>query len=175
MERFTNLQATLWEVQEWLLERLDDGVVCPCCKQYAQVYKRRLNAAMAYVLVLIEKWHADQDLPVGKTEWLHVPSHIAKEAAANPGRAAAVRGDWAKLKHWDLIEEQPSQRGDGSRRVGYYRITQRGIDFVRGVISVQAYIWIYNEVRLERTVTERITIREAMGVKFNYQDLMAGR
>ncbi len=175
MERFTNPAASLGQAKEWLAEHLETGATCPCCLQYAQVYKRRLNAAMAFVLVLIEQWHEAQGLPVGQTEWLHVPSHIVKEAAGNPGRAAAVRGDWAKLKHWELIEEQPSQRGDGSRRVGFYRITQRGIDFVRGTISVQSYIWIYNEARLDRLVTERVTIREAMGIKFNYSELMGGR
>lgn len=173
--RFADLTKSVWEAREWILENADDGVICPCCNQHAQVYKRRLNAAMAYVLTLIEEWHYDQGVAVGQGEWLHVPSYIAQKAASNPSRAAAVRGDWAKLKHWELIEEQPTQRGDGSRRVGYYRITQRGIDFVRGVISVQAYIWIYNEARLDRTVTERVTIREAMGIKFNYADLMAGR
>ena len=162
--------VTLEVAKQWLRDRYEAGAHCPLCHQFAKLYKRKLNAAMAYVLVLIYRWHKTK--PEGHLEWLHVPSHIAKEGAGNARRAAAVRGDWAKLKHWGLIQEQPGRRSDESKRMGYYRITDRGIAFVNGQITVQSHIWIYNETMLDLPVFEKVSIRDTLGLKFNYADLM---
>jgi hypothetical protein len=45
---------TLAEAQDWLRERLPDGAKCPCCTQFAKVYRRKINSAMAWQL--IEAW-----------------------------------------------------------------------------------------------------------------------
>ncbi len=167
-----NPHPTLEQAKAWLRSHFETGAQCPLCTQYVKLYKRKLNASMAYVLVLIYRWHRAQ--PEGHKEWLHVPSHIAKEGGDNARQTAAIRGDWAKLKHWGLIEEYPAKREDGSKRIGYYRITPQGIAFVRGQSSVQAYIWIYNETVLQRPVLERVSIRDTLDKKFHYADLMAG-
>ena len=73
---------------------------------------------------------ASGSVSVDAAEWLHVPSYIAEMVADHPRRAAAVRGDWAKLKFWGLIEEKPDVRDDGSPRVGYWRMTPLGRQFV---------------------------------------------
>lgn len=172
-EKFDIENATLEQAKAWLRARFNDGADCPCCHQHVKLYKRPLNAAMAYVLFLVYRWHTGKTaggLP--NPEWLHVPGHIAKEVAGNPRRAAAVRGDWAKLTHWGLLEAQASKRDDGSKRTGYYRITERGIAFVRGMCTVQSYIYIYNETMLDRPIMERTSFRECLGLKFNYDDLM---
>ena len=33
---------TLTEAKQWLKERLDEGTRCPCCNQYAKIYKRKI-------------------------------------------------------------------------------------------------------------------------------------
>lgn len=172
--RFTNSDASLADVKAWIQERLEQGVWCPACHQHAKIYKRRLNAAVCYVLNLLYKAHkASGVLDPARAEFVHVPSLITEKSADNPRRAAAVRGDAAKLKHWGLIEEQPGKRGDGSKRVGYYRITPRGIAFVQGQITVPSYVWIYNETVIDRAVTERTSFEEALSKKFNYAELMS--
>lgn len=184
MERFKYEDATLDEIRTWLKNHIDKGAECPGCNQLVKLYKRRLNKSMAAVLILIYRWDrdrtkalenrtatADQLIP-----FVHVPSLIAELGGQNPRQAAALRGDFAKLKHWGMLEGMPVKRGDGSKRSGYHQITELGRQFVRGEITAPAYVWIYNEaVITTRPVLEMITIREALKTTFNYQDLIDGR
>lgn len=170
--KFDMPDASLEQAKTWLRDRFEKGAHCPLCNQHVKLYKRNLNAAMTYVLVLIYRWHMAQ--PADSREWLHVPSHISEVVVDNARRAAAIRGDWAKLRHWDMIDKQPGRRPDKSKRVGCYRITPRGIAFVRGEIAVQSHVWLYNEVMLNRPVLERVRIKDTLGIKFSYSDLMAG-
>jgi hypothetical protein len=156
--------TTLLEAQQWLQRGLDDGVECPCCTQLAKVYKRKLNSAMAFVLILIDRRDGG--------EWIHVPSYINAQVK-NPAVAAAIRGDWAKLTHWDLIEELVGERPDGSTRVGYYKITKNGRLFARNKLRVPRHIWLYDGCVIERQDSETVSITEALGDKFNYSELMA--
>jgi hypothetical protein len=134
-----------------------------------KVYKRKLNCSMAYVLILLYRY----DQQNGDT-WVHVPSYLAKMCEGNPRRAAAVRGDWAKLKHWDLIDEREGKRDDGSKRAGYYRITEHGRAFVYADRKVPPHIYLYNQQVIDKPipVSQWITIRDALGTKFNYAELM---
>lgn len=162
-------RTTLNAARAWLAARLDDGAQCPCCGQLSKVYKRKLNSAMAYVLILIERAHR-----VDNDAWIHVPSHINAKVK-NPAVAAAIRGDWAKLTHWGLIEELLGQRPDGSTRVGYYRITSDGRRFVRGKSRVSRHIWLYDGRTLHREDDETVSIFEALEDKFDYSELMRGK
>jgi hypothetical protein len=162
--------ASLSEAKRWLRDRYEKGAACPCCNQHTKLYKRPLNKSMAYVLTLIAKFYDDAE---HSGEWLHVPSYIAEVVADNPRRAAAVRGDWAKLKLWGLIEEKPGTRSDGSPRVGYYRLTTLGRRFVDREVKVASHVYIYNGKPMPRTVEEMVSIDDALGKDFNYGDIMA--
>jgi len=184
MERFRYEDGSLEEIRSWLKAHIDKGAECPCCNQVVKLYKRRLNKSMAAVLALIYRWERNRQkaLEAGTATaeqlipFVHVPSLIAELGAQNPRQAAALRGDFAKLKHWGLLEQMPAKRDDGSKRTGYWKITERGTQFMRGQIKVEAYVWIYNEaVITTRPVLELVTIREALKTTFNYQDLMDGR
>lgn len=172
--------VTIAEGREWLAERFDEGVTCPCCDQLVKRYKRKLNSSMAYVLILLYQW--ERNPPAGDYiqagAYVHVPSYLVWATRRNPAMAAASRGDWAKLVHWDLIETMPGQkREDGSNRAGYYKITAKGCNFVRGVEKVPAHIYLYNQ-EVQATPDDAsvplVTIREALAEKFNYDELMGG-
>ncbi len=169
--------ASLEEAKVWLREQFEKkGARCPCCQQFVKLYKRRLNASMAYVLILLYRYDQRHGGARNGTQdpWVHVPSYLVEASSANIRRAAAIRGDWAKLKYWGLIEELDTKREDGSKRAGYYRITERGKGFVLGNFKVPPYIFLYNEKVLDRPVAadEWITIGEALGKKFDYTELM---
>lgn len=160
-------RTTLAMAKAWLRAQVNDGAHCPCCTQFAKVYKRKLNSSMAYVLVLVDRYPG--------SDWLHVPSYINSQVS-HAGVAAAVRGDWAKLTHWGLLEEQPNQeRADGSSRVGYYKITERGRLFVQCQLRVDRHIWLYDGRPLSRPGGPTVSIIEALGDRFNYAELMAAR
>lgn len=161
--------TTLEDAKKWLRARFGKGAACPCCNQFVRCYRRPMNKSMAYVLLLME-CHFRSD-PV--EEWLHVPSFIAEMVADHPRRAAAVRGDWAKLKLWGLIEEKPETRADGSPRAGYWKLTPLGRQFARRQVKVPSHVFIYNGEALQRAVEEQITIDDALGTEFSYDELMS--
>ena len=39
----TLFEMTLDEAKAWLRDQVDDGAHCPCCGQFAKVYKRRIH------------------------------------------------------------------------------------------------------------------------------------
>lgn len=167
-EFFSAQGASLEDAKKWLRARFGKGATCPCCNQFVKLYKRSLNKSSAYVLLLMSCYFRGDQVE----EWLHVPSYIAEMVADHPRRAAAVRGDWAKLKFWGLIEEKPEKRDDGSPRVGYWKMTQLGRQFVARQVKVPSHVYIYNGEPLRRTVDELITIDEALGKEFNYDEIM---
>ncbi len=161
---------TLAAATQRLRENFSKGSKCECCGQLVKRYRRKLNAAMAYVLTKIYQ-HAQAN-QFRTDDWLHVPSFINKVANDKPELAAAVRGDWAKLRHWRLIREKPETRDDGSPRAGLYQITVLGCSFVLGQATVPSHMFFYNEVAEEDPEALQIRIDQALAKGFNYTELM---
>jgi hypothetical protein len=169
-EFFHQPNASLEDAKKWLRVRFGKGATCPCCNQFVKLYRRPLSKSIAFVLLLIARYYRRYN--VRPDEWLHVPSYIAETVASNPRRAAAVRGDWAKLKFWGLLEEKPDVRTDGSPRVGYWRMTPLGQKFVDREVKVPSHVYIYNGEALQRSVSEMVTIDDALGTEFSYAEIM---
>lgn len=146
--------GALEHARQWLQDRLDDGEHCPCCTQFAKVYKRKINAAMA--LVLLEMLRAG-----GEGEYVHLPT-------------IRVGGDTAKLAYWGLIEEDEATREDGSKRTGWWRVTPLGVRYARNQVTLPKYARVFDSQCLG-LVGDPVGITDALGTKFNYADLMAGQ
>lgn len=147
---------TLDEARAWLREQLQDkGAICPCCSQMAKVYKRKLNANMAHSLLI--------GYQAAKLGWFHAPS-VVKD-----------RGEMAKLRYWGLVEEEQALRLDGGR-AGFWRLTHKGELFALGLLWVPAHALIYDGrlLRLDES-NGKVNIHEALGIKFNYSELMAAK
>jgi hypothetical protein len=142
---------------------LRDGVNCPCCGQLAKLYRRPINATMALGLVLIYQHFKKNP----SHTWLHVAAYLVKVKRDS----TIAGGDVVKLRHWGLLERAKGERADGSDRIGRYRITEIGKQFVEGRIAVPKYVYLFNQ-RLFRLSEEMTTIREALDDKFNYNELM---
>lgn len=157
---------TLEEAKQVLRSNWEKGAHCPCCHQFVKLYKRKLNSTMAYALVLMSRHPRHSPL-----DYFHVPEWLAMFTSS-----AAIRGgDFSKLRYWGLIEEDQRERDDGSRRAGFYRMTDLGCGFVSQRERVPKYIYLYNQKVVTRANpdTETIDILEALGNKFHYADLMA--
>ncbi len=154
---------SLIEAKQWLRTKFEKGADCPCCGQFVKLYKRKLNSSMAYVLVLLSRVRG----------YVHVPSFI-NEQVSDAKIAAAVRGDWAKLEHWGLIEPELGVRDDGSKRTGRWRITAHGRNFVAGNTHTHSHVFIFNGKRVAWDGdTQLIFIHDALGDRFNYRELMS--
>lgn len=161
---------TLKRVREWLRVHVNVGTDCPCCGQHAKVYKRPLNGSMAYTLILMSRAPLEV---MDEKGYFHVPSFLNSRFCGLDARTtAAIRGDWAKLVHWDLIEHAPREREDGSARTGEWRVTALGVAFASGQVRVLSHLRIYNKKPLGLT-GDHIWIKESLGKRFNYDEIMA--
>jgi len=151
---------TVEEAKQWLRARFDHGATCPTCNQHVKLYKRKLNSFMAYALLLIDRYFRQPDAK----DCLHVPSYLISQNATDR--------ECAKLRYWGLIEEMDKVRDDGSVHAGYYRITELGKKFVNRQVRVPMYVFLYNGSPVKRADVETIDIYEALGEKFNYNELM---
>lgn len=147
--------ATLGEAQDWLRDHVNKGTDCPCCTQFAKVYRRKLNSDMARSLIAMYRAGAH-------VHWVDI-------------KEIDVRGgDYGKLVYWGLTEEERGTRDDGSGRTGWWQITSKGQRFVENNLTVAKYALVYNG-RLQRLdYSDGMTsIVDALGDHFNYRELMA--
>lgn len=142
---------TLGEARDGLRELVEEGHRCPCCTQFAKVYRRKLNARMALAAIRLYRAGAVR-------EYVHLPS---------------VAGDGCeggKLRYWGLVVEESERREDGGRS-GWWRMTDLGERFVRAEVSVPKYVRLYDGRRLGLR-GEPVTIIDALGERFDYEELM---
>lgn len=149
--------VTLTQAIVWLRARASTtGATCPCCKQFAKVYRRQITSSSARALIAIYRVGGTQDF-VRISTVLH-----------------GKRADEAKLRYWGLIEEEDVSRPDGGR-AGYWRVTPLGEAWVLGMRAVPRYVRIYDGRYLGVDGTETVTVGEALGKNFDLKELMAGR
>ncbi|MDP6933906.1 MAG: hypothetical protein QGG40_13360 [Myxococcota bacterium] len=148
----------IYDTREWVMANLDDGVVCPCCDQYAKTYRRKLNEAMARLLIwLVRSYMADPRF------------YNIHEFPLIQGRRGG--GDFAKLIHWGVVIQKPNE-GTEKRTSGMWKPTGVGIDFVNRPWSrIPSHVYLYNgeEMGFSDSTTN---IREALGKRFSYAELM---
>ncbi len=139
-------------------ENSETGYRCKCCGTFIKTYTRSLNSSMCLVLLLMVKHK--------KFGYFHVEDWL-KEI----GRPE-LRADYHKLRFYNFLEKKIGDRSDGSPRNGMYRITSFGIMFAEGKITAKSKFKILNN-QFKGFSGKDITIQEALGNKFSYQELMA--
>ena len=154
---------TLNEAKTELRKNWKEGAECPCCTQFVKLYRRTITSSMA--AWLIEFFHADLD---GDPEgWIKVSARDWKYMKG---------GDYAKLRHWGLIEAHPDNQEAGApdrKSAGYWRITMHGRDFVRGRCAVRQHVHIFADRRIESGAGGNpVLIWECLRNRFSYNDLM---
>lgn len=175
---------TLSQAQIRVQAHLEDpgGIPCPCCGQLAKRYRRKINAQMATALIKLHhamtKWEyrekcgffdtvpPDDPASAGVLRddgriYLHLPTLLGKTA------------DEAKLHYWHLIDPLLATREDGSPRNGWWTVTDRGRAYVRGEDQLTKYALIFDGC-VNGFDGPQVGIRDALGTRFNYDDLMGG-
>lgn len=150
---------SLSQTREEVMKRIADGeqVRCPVCDQNCKMYKRKLNAMQAVFLCwLVRRWVANGG------GWIDVPKEYPRK----------IGGEYGKLAHWKLAELKTNDDDPSKRTSGLWRPTQKGIDFASETITVPKYVFLYNN-ELHSVSEEHTTIRESLGEKFDYSELMS--
>jgi len=156
--------VTLEEAKRAFFEEAkQDGAVCPCCERFGKVYKRKLHSSMVAVLLLLYRHRS--------LGFVHV--HTLINQMSDPRVAAAIRGDFAKLRYWGLIEEGfEVQENEDKKHNGTWRITENGCLFAEGKLRVYSRIWLYNTKYLGVADYNTVDVHEALRDKFSYRELM---
>jgi hypothetical protein len=76
---------------------------------------------------------------------------------------------YSLARHWGLIEAR-GDTGD-QKSSGYWKLTEKGRDFVRGDIEVSKHAYIFND-KVFALDPETEDIWEALDNKFDYKELM---
>lgn len=143
---------TVEAAKAWLKEKaLKRGGYCPVCNRWTKVYKRKITSSMARFL--IDFWVEYQDF-----EFHHV------------GRNYRKCGDYGKLAYWDLIESR-GDVPDAKKHSGYWRLTNRGYNFIHRQIAIQQTVQVYDSQVLG-FIGPYILIDKALADKFDYRELM---
>jgi len=157
-----NLFTTLSEAVNWSKsEKGNKGCICPCCEQVVKTYKRKLNSSMAYALIIMYRLH--------KKHGFHRHFKMNEEIAKLGVPSSNI--EYAKLFYWGLAVELDKNENPNTKTSGYWKLTKMGLDFVENRIKVEKYAYIYNG-KLESLSVELTTLKEALGDKFNYDELM---
>lgn len=144
--------ATLREVRPYVDALKVQGGHCPACGQSVKLYRRKLDATMARLLVRLVKVQER-----GRGGWYHVRA-LGDET-----------GCLSLLEWWGLVQQ--ARNDDPVKRCsGLWQATPRGIAFAKGQIAVASHVFIYNN-RVEGWGAREATVRDALGRRFNYEEL----
>lgn len=149
---------TLAEAQKAITEAFEEGGMnCPCCGRFVKLYPRHLNAGLAVALIHMARFSRR----TGK-RWVNISD-------------IKVRGgDYAKLRYWGLIVQAVEQDTRAGARSGTWCVTDLGFSFVDNQYTVCRTAWVYDKQCL-LVSGEQVSITDALGKKFDYDELMSGR
>ena len=154
------LMQTLSEAKQYLKDNIQNGVSCPCCNRLVKLYSYNLNSGSTRSLIILYHAHRDND-----GDWVHIQRYFASKKMNANGM------NYILLKHWGLIESKPGNDDPKKRANGFWRITDKGISFVLGGLALPKYAYVYNNQAIKFS-DELVTVREALGKKFDYQELI---
>lgn len=152
---------SLAEAKQHLKDNWKKGTTCPCCCQNVQLYSRKLTSSMVYAL-----WLVRNTIAVGDG-YFHA-ENLFKNFTCPP----SVRGDFPKLRFWGFIEPKMPNTSEVSTSNGLYKITDKGLEFLKGTMTVPASVLIYNNKFIGFGEKET-TFHEALKKKFNINELKA--
>lgn len=136
------------------------GMACPCCDRFGRKYRRKFNSGMAASLVWLVGEYGRHPI------WVDVPKVAPRSVVSSR--------EFDKLALWGMAA--PHVNEDTQKRCsGVWRPTILGERFVRGVgVVIYSHAIVYNG-KVERWDGESIDVVEALGERFDYAELLAGR
>lgn len=114
-------------------EDMKKGTTCPCCGRYGKLNMVSLSRQM----VLALNWIASEGNR-SALGWADVQGQAP--------RSILRARSYMKLVHWGLIKRRPSKKGEGPGHTGFWRATDKGLQFLYGDVAVPQYVYMYNRV-----------------------------
>ena len=131
---------------------------CPTCTRHAQLYRRLFHASMAAQLIRLYSLG-------GAHEYVHASRLILKGVSG--------AGDFSKAKYWGLIHSGINT-DPHTKTSGQWMLSRDGVAFVLGNLRIPREVMIFDD-KIYGVSEREITIREALGKRYNYNELMEAR
>jgi hypothetical protein len=154
----------LFEAMQYLQDNWDKGVDCPCCHRFVKKYPYKLNSNACLSLIYINNLGENN-----QDGWVHVQREFKNVYNSN-----ATAMSYIILKHWRFIEPKRNEKDLTKKMSGYWRITDKGKQFIRGNIEVPKTVLVYKD-QAKGFAGEMVNIKQALKNKFNYSELMEER
>lgn len=167
---YIDLKNATLEQLEKLAKRHGKALTCPVCGRHRGVYKRRIYKTPAVsLLALVELWEES-----GRQGWIDRTRLVKRIFEKEPkiGKDLMMRdGDFSKLRWYGLIEQMGAEKGGKCKRgSSFWRPTQKGVDFVRGRVSVPSHTFSSGSLCHGFTDT-LVTFSEVYKVRFEHAEV----
>ena len=141
---------------DWRYTIEGSGGYCPCCDRWGKISSFGLTETHAMALLWLSR-APNQD------GWVDVPP-IAPQWL--------LRGkNYQSMSKWGLIEKGSRTRSE-TKSDGLWRVTEKGMRFIRGEIPMPCKAYIYNN-EVEGWDENEVFFRELFGRKFDYESVMS--
>ena len=127
---------------------------CKVCDQHVKEYRKSLSSNSArflFSLVSVSKTKKDG--------WVHHTDCIYQSR------------NYPEVAYWGLAYTKKDASKD-KKTSGFWRPTQLGVDFIKNKIKIPKYVHVYNAKVVRIDDSEKVSIIDSLGSKFNYSDLM---
>lgn len=143
------------------------GCRCPCCGQRMQLYRRKITAPMARVLIFLCRMYS---------RFPDCEPVALESVLRRVFKGGLPRGNnHSLLRHWGLIERSERRWSKHQKREaeGCYRITEKGKQFAHAIIKVPKYVYLYDNECYGEDAEETVTIDAVLrGGGFTWHELM---
>lgn len=150
----------------------DSKNICPVCDSIVHLYSFNITELTAKGFIMFCELYLKKNYNPNFTfkdlngkVWVHT-----KDYFEDIGLTQNVRGGFTKLKYFGLIEKYYDKDGDNPRN-GYWKVTQKGIDFYKGNIKIPKFVYTYNDKAIEFS-EDTIELKDTWGTKFDYYDFV---
>lgn len=159
---------TIEQIRAYMRENWEEGVACPCCSQKVKLYRRRVNAGMAEVLVALARETVRRRVNPQHRPYVHVERELVRG-----NELLECARDWTTLKFWVLIE--PLGDGSARRTAGEWRITEFGLWVVSHPDRplLHDFVEVFND-RPRGASEEKCSLLDALRRPFRWEEV-AGR
>jgi hypothetical protein len=137
----------------------NDGGHCPCCDRWGKIYGYSITKANTKALLWLCVKQKDCNGYVNVRN--NVPDYV-------------LRSTLSTLSWWGLVERPIVDASDldekKNKHDGYWRVTELGKQFARGLIQMPKRVFIYNNM-LQGVSTQTVYIKDCVE-GFNYEEMM---
>lgn len=156
---------TLREARNEMQQKLREGTICPCCDRYIKIYKRRIHKNIAVGLIEFCKYQT-----LNKSTWVRLRT-LADSSPTFYRYCGDGKMDITTGRYWGLLEESGEEPNADTKSAGMYRLTEKGISFVRNEIKISKYAFILRDTVMDMS-EEMVSIVDCLEEKFSYSELM---